>query len=65
MNKLNDARMDLRFLLNRGYRKKIALNFVGNHYLLNKDERNYLSRQIFSNVKSKNRKQKKKSKKMF
>ncbi|MBU4536054.1 MAG: DUF434 domain-containing protein [Euryarchaeota archaeon] len=59
MNKLNDARMDLRFLLNRGYRKKIALNFVGNHYLLNKDERNYLSRQIFSNVKSKNRKQKK------
>lgn len=59
MNKMNAARTDLRFLLNRGYRKKIALNFVGNHYLLNKDERNYLSRQIFSQVKSKERKGKK------
>lgn len=25
---------DLRYLLNRGYRKRVALNFVANHYLL-------------------------------
>ena len=38
---LNNAAYDLKFLLNRGYRKKGALNFVSNKYLLNKDERNY------------------------
>lgn len=49
---LNSAAYDLKFLLNRGYRKKGALNFVSNKYLLNKDERNYLFRRTFSDSKS-------------
>ena len=54
-NKLREAAYDLRFLLNRGYRKKGALQFVANKYLLNKDERNYLARSIFSDSVSKER----------
>lgn len=53
---LNNAAYDLKFLLNRGYRKKGALNFVSNKYLLNKDERNYLFRRTFSDSKSISRK---------
>jgi hypothetical protein len=48
-NNLSDAIYDLRFLLNRGYKKKNAITFVANKYLLNIDERNYLVRKIFSN----------------
>ena len=48
-NKLSDAVYDLKFLLNRGYKKKNAITFVANKYLLNIDERNYLVRKIFSN----------------
>ena len=51
-NHLKSATYDLKFLLNRGYRKKGALNFVSNKYLLNKDERNYLFRKTFSDSKS-------------
>lgn len=54
-DKLNEAAYDLRFLLNRSYRKKNALQFVSNKYLLNKQERNYLARSVFSNLKSKSR----------
>ncbi|HEX3013458.1 MAG TPA: DUF434 domain-containing protein [Methanobacterium sp.] len=57
-NKLQEAACDLRFLLNRGYRKKGALHFVANKYLLNKDERNYLARSIFSDLISKKRQEK-------
>lgn len=57
-NPLNSATYDLKFLLNRGYRKKSALNFVSNKYLLNKDERNYLFRKTFSDRKSISRKNK-------
>jgi len=46
--KLENATSDLKFLLNRDYNKKIALNFVGNHYLLDKEERNYLQRKVYS-----------------
>ena len=52
---LKDAAYDLKFLLNRGYRKKVALNLVANKYLLNKDGRNYLVRKVFSNEKSMDR----------
>lgn len=45
---LEMAAEDLRYLLNRGYRKRVALNFVANHYLLGRDERNYLARCVFS-----------------
>ncbi len=58
MNNLKEAELDLRFLLNRGYRKKVALQFVSNHYLLGKKERNYLSRLIFSDDKVKEREKK-------
>jgi hypothetical protein len=49
---LKEAAHDLRFLLNRGYRKKGALNFVSNKYLLSADERNYMVRCVFSDSKS-------------
>lgn len=58
MDNLKLAELDLRFLLNRGYRKKVALQFVSNHYLLEKKERNYLSRLVFADVKVKERKKK-------
>jgi hypothetical protein len=51
-NILKEAAYDLRFLLNRGYRKKNALAFVANKYLLYVNERNYLARSIFSSSKS-------------
>lgn len=57
-DKLQEAAYDLRFLLNRGYRKKGALQFVANKYLLNKHERNYLARSVFSNLKSVKRREK-------
>ena len=57
-NKLREAAYDLRFLLNRDYRKKGALQFVANKYLLNKDERNYLARSIFPDLISKERQEK-------
>lgn len=57
-NKLQEAAYDLRFLLNRGYRKKGALQFVANKYVLDKHERNYLARSVFSHAKSKSRKEK-------
>jgi hypothetical protein len=53
--KLDNANSDLKFLLNKNYNKKAALDFVGNHYLLNQEERNYLQRKVYSNEKSKNR----------
>ena len=52
---LQDSSYDLRFLLNRGYRKKNALNFVSNKYLLSKHERNYLARSIYSELIAKSR----------
>jgi hypothetical protein len=57
-NKLQEASYDLRFLLDRGYRKKGALEFVANKYVLNRHERNYLARSIFSSLKSKERREK-------
>jgi len=45
--KLKMAAEDLKYLLNRGYRKSVALKFVANHYLLGRDERNYLARYVF------------------
>ena len=45
---LKDAAYDLKFLLNRGYRKKSGLNLVANKYLLDKNERNLLVRKVYS-----------------
>lgn len=57
-DKLLNATADLKFLLNRDYNKKAALEFVGNHYLLDKEERNYLQRKVYSTNKVKGRKSK-------
>ena len=57
-DKLQKAAYDLRFLLNRGYRKKGTLQFVANKYVLDKDERNYLARSIFPDSISKERQKK-------
>ena len=54
-NLIREAAHDLRFLLNRNYKKKGALAFVANKYLLSIDERNYLARCVFSGVKSSSR----------
>lgn len=58
MNKLKNGAKDLRYLLDRGYRKKLALDFVANHYLLDQKERNYLSRYVFSKKLSRQRQEK-------
>lgn len=57
-NKIHDAAYDLRFLLDRGYKKKNALTFVANKYLLDKKQRNFLVRSVFSRSKSDERKRK-------
>jgi len=44
---LAEAYHDLKYLLNRGYRKSAALNFVANHYRLRKEERHLLARCVF------------------
>jgi len=48
MGKLKEAYFDLKFLLNRGYRKKLALEFVCNHYMLPLQYRHFLARCVFS-----------------
>lgn len=53
--KVREAAYDFRFLLNRNYRRKNALEFVSNKYLLSKRERNFLARAIFSEFESKER----------
>ena len=49
--RLEDAAYDLKFLLNRGYKKRVALNLVVNKYLLNRNGRNFLIRKVYSNEK--------------
>ena len=44
---LAEAYRDLKYLLNRGYRKRAALNFVANHYRLSEEERYLLARCVF------------------
>ena len=44
---LKRAAAELRFLLTRGYDKNPAINFIGNHYQLNKLYRHLLFRAIF------------------
>jgi len=45
---LVEAYRDLKYLLNRGYRKGSAIEFVANHYRLRKTERHILVRCVFS-----------------
>ncbi len=48
MSKLGEAVRDLRYLLNQGYPRSSAVNFVSNHYRLKLEERNLLARCVFS-----------------
>lgn len=45
---MKDAAHDLRFLLNRGYNRNSAVNFVANKYKLGIKDRNFLVRAVFS-----------------
>lgn len=56
--KIKDAIKDFRFLLNRGYRRSVAIDFVSNHYRLSKQERHLLTRAIFSDAEIKARRKK-------
>lgn len=47
-SKLKDAIHDLRYLLNQGYPRDSAVEFVSNHYLLEIDDRHLLTRCVFS-----------------
>ena len=58
-NVLEDAAKDFRYLLNRGYPRKTALELVGNRYQLSFDERHLLHRGVFSEYDSKSRLEKK------
>ncbi len=55
---LKDAEKDLKYLLDRGYKKRVALDFVANHYRLKRGERNYLARYVFSESQINDRKRK-------
>lgn len=48
----------MKYLLDRGYRKTSALNFVANHYRLSKKDRNFLVRYVFSEREIRNHKSK-------
>jgi len=55
---LLEASQDLRYLLNRGYKRrnlKTVLKFVGDRYTLNKSQRNLLSKAVFSDRETKGR----------
>jgi hypothetical protein len=56
---LQKAAEDFRYLLNRGYPRKAALDLVGNRYQLFSDQRHLLHRGIFSDRDSRLRRKKK------
>ncbi|NPV63974.1 MAG: DUF434 domain-containing protein [Methanobacteriaceae archaeon] len=58
MMTLREAQEDLRYLLDRGYKKRVALDFVANHYKLKRKDRNYLARYVFSKSTIRRRKEK-------
>jgi len=48
MSKLGNAIRDLRYLLDQGYPRDSAVNFVSNHYRFPLDQRHFLARCVFS-----------------
>jgi hypothetical protein len=56
---LQKASEDFRYLLNRAYPRKAALELVGNRYQLTSDQRHLLHRGVFSDVDAKPRQKKK------
>ncbi len=58
-SEVKKAQVELRYLLNRGYRRKVALKFVSNHHMLPKKDRNILFRKVFSKDEIKDHKNRK------
>jgi len=56
LKSLQNAAEDFRYLLNRGYPRKAALEIVGNRYGLTFDDRHLLHRGVFSDADSESRK---------
>ncbi|HID97145.1 MAG TPA: DUF434 domain-containing protein [Thermodesulfobacteriaceae bacterium] len=56
---LGSAARDLRFLLSRGYPRKSAIIFIGNHYQLHQGERDFLYRGVFTPEQCASRRRKK------
>jgi hypothetical protein len=56
---LQKAAEDFRYLLNRAYPRKAALELVGNRYQLTSDQRHLLHRGVFSDVDATSRQKKK------
>lgn len=52
---IKEAAKDLRYLINRGYNRKSAIDLVGNRWNLNRNQRNILYRAIFSHEEIRNR----------
>ncbi|WP_407282659.1 DUF434 domain-containing protein [Methanolobus sp. WCC1] len=50
---------DIRYLLEKGYKRDSAIRFVADHYKLDKNERYILARTVFSDATASSRKQKK------
>ncbi len=61
LESLQKAAEDFRYLLNRRYPRKAALELVGNRYGLTFDERHLLHRGVFSRVDSESRRKKRTS----
>jgi hypothetical protein len=59
MTTLQKASQDFRYLLNRAYPRKAALELVGNRYQLTSDQRHLLHRGVFSDMDSQSRQKKK------
>ncbi len=57
--RMNDAATDIRYLLERGYKRNSSIRFAGDHYRLDKYDRYILARTVFSSHTSKARKKKK------
>ncbi len=55
---LTEAKKDFQYLLERGFPRTGALEYVGNHYLLGDLERNYLIRTVFPRAKIESRRNK-------
>ena len=57
-SELLEAYRDFKYLLNRGYRKRVALDFVANHYRLTLKRRHFLARCVFSDAEIEERRKK-------
>lgn len=59
MDRLKPAKEDFRYLLDRGYRRSSALDYVCGHYRLGKKDRNVLVRTVFSQKEIRDHKERK------